>query len=70
VLSLITHPQWLNPVTATSRDPHSGHFIRLESIEIGNALPRVQIGVPTSSSCRWQARTDFSPSRRDFVHRT
>jgi hypothetical protein len=37
-------------VTATSRDPQSGHFMRLESIEIGKVLPRVQISEPTSSS--------------------
>lgn len=58
-------------VTATSREPHSGHFMRLDSMEIGNVLPRVQIRVPTSSSCRCpHARTDFNPSRRDFAHRT
>jgi len=47
--------------TVTSREPHFGQRMRLESIEIGKALPRVHSMVRTSSSCcSPQERTDFS----------
>ena len=49
-------------VTMTSVALHDGHFIRSDSIEIGNAAPRVQISVSTSSSCRRpQAPNRFQP---------
>jgi hypothetical protein len=45
----------------TSREPHFGQRMRLDSIEIGKAFPRVHSMVRTSSSsCSPQARTDFS----------
>ena len=52
----------------TSRVPQAGQRMRLDSIEIGNALPRVHTIVCTSSSCRRpQSRTDLSPSRRGVI---
>jgi hypothetical protein len=41
---------WKVEITATGREPHSGHLRRLSRPAIGNAAPRVQTSVFRSSS--------------------
>ena len=56
--------------TVTSREPHFGQRMRLDSIEIGKPPASKAWSGRQSPSCSPQERTDFSPSRRGLAERT